>query len=289
MVFITQIALSKHFNSHRKRSVLLKSDNWNIKTGALYVWEYARGLILLHQNCKLTYNTHVKNWCSQDGKSPTHTLSYIIIYIRIALSIHFVKTTVLVVSLLEFGLNLCGKTKKDIEKICLCRNLIWPLIFVMLYVWVSCGYIKEIRIYKLIDEDSKKHFVNMRAFRSIFVLRRGFSTSNSVQNSYKFVVAGGGAGGIGSAAALKRIYGRDASVAIIEPSQVGVCLACLHDLFTCSARSCLCIWSFWCLFSFVLKVMIGRGSWSCCFMQHLYVMFIFKQCLFWVLLFSIRC
>ena len=60
----------------------------------------------------------------------------------------------------------------------------------------------------------------LKAFRSVSVFRRGFSTSSSVRNSYKFVVAGGGAGGIGTAAALKRIYGKDATVAVIEPSQV---------------------------------------------------------------------
>jgi NADH dehydrogenase FAD-containing subunit len=60
----------------------------------------------------------------------------------------------------------------------------------------------------------------MKFFRSVSILRRGFSTSSSVRNSYKFVVAGGGAGGIGSAAAIKRIYGKDATVAVIEPSQV---------------------------------------------------------------------
>lgn len=52
------------------------------------------------------------------------------------------------------------------------------------------------------------------------ILQRGFSTNSCLRKSYEFVVAGGGAGGIASAAALKRIHGKDATVAIIEPSQV---------------------------------------------------------------------
>ena len=64
----------------------------------------------------------------------------------------------------------------------------------------------------------------MKVARNLSIFRKGFSTSSYVHNSYKFVVAGGGAGGIGTAAALKRIYGRDTSVAVIEPSQVRTCL-----------------------------------------------------------------
>ena len=84
--------------------------------------------------------------------------------------------------------------------------------------------------------------VNMRFLRSASIFRRGFSTSSLVQNSYKFVVAGGGAGGIGTAAALKRIYGKDVTVAVIEPSQVfWVCLPNVLVLFYLLLFTCLCI------------------------------------------------
>lgn len=75
----------------------------------------------------------------------------------------------------------------------------------------------------------------MKVARNLSIFRRGFSTNSSVHNSYRFVVAGGGAGGIGTAAALKRIYGKDASVAVIEPSQVRNCLLTWFYLllFTC--------------------------------------------------------
>lgn len=48
---------------------------------------------------------------------------------------------------------------------------------------------------------------------------RAFSTACQDYNSYKFVVAGGGAGGIACAASLRRIFGKDETIAIIEPSQ----------------------------------------------------------------------
>ena len=50
---------------------------------------------------------------------------------------------------------------------------------------------------------------------------RPFS-STAVQNneSYRFVVAGGGAGGLAIASSLVRKHGKG-SVAVIEPSQVG--------------------------------------------------------------------
>ena len=64
----------------------------------------------------------------------------------------------------------------------------------------------------------------MKVARNLSIFRRGFSTTSSAQNSYRFVVAGGGAGGIGTAAALKRIYGKDTSIAVIEPSQVRIYL-----------------------------------------------------------------
>ena len=48
-----------------------------------------------------------------------------------------------------------------------------------------------------------------------------FSTAAVLSNdSYRFVVAGGGAGGLAIASSLARKYG-DGNVAVIEPSDVG--------------------------------------------------------------------
>jgi len=50
-----------------------------------------------------------------------------------------------------------------------------------------------------------------------------FSTATTLKNdSYRFVVAGGGAGGLAIASSLTRKYG-DGNVAVIEPSEVSVC------------------------------------------------------------------
>ena len=64
-------------------------------------------------------------------------------------------------------------------------------------------------------------YCSRRLLANAFGVGRCFiSTSSAAQDSYKFVVAGGGAGGIGTAACLSRIYGKDAKIAVIEPSQV---------------------------------------------------------------------
>lgn len=61
----------------------------------------------------------------------------------------------------------------------------------------------------------------MNTARNLLAFRRRFSCSGTTPiRSYDFVVAGGGAGGIGTSAALKRIYGKNTTVAVIEPSQV---------------------------------------------------------------------
>ena len=50
--------------------------------------------------------------------------------------------------------------------------------------------------------------------------RRSFSsTAAATEESYRFVVAGGGAGGLAIASSLARKHG-DGSVAVIEPSHV---------------------------------------------------------------------
>jgi len=58
------------------------------------------------------------------------------------------------------------------------------------------------------------------------VAAQRFSTAAILNNdSFRFVVAGGGAGGLAVASSLARKYG-DGSVAVIEPSDVSVNVLC---------------------------------------------------------------
>ena len=77
----------------------------------------------------------------------------------------------------------------------------------------------------------------MNISRLLRIGARGFSSSCQDYNSYKFVVAGGGAGGIACAASLRRIFGKEATIAIIEPSQVHIYIILIISLFIYSLFS----------------------------------------------------
>lgn len=69
--------------------------------------------------------------------------------------------------------------------------------------------------------------------RLLYSVRSHFHTSNglSAKEHYKFVVLGGGSGGITMGARMKRKVGAE-HVAIVEPSEVGFLQPFVHTLNT---------------------------------------------------------